>query len=251
MQEQEEALSWIKSLAAGAALAITIPAVATAAPIVVKSSGPSAAQYQPGKALADNQQIVLKANDTLVLLDSRGTRTLKGPGSFNTTQANSGERTSYAALNQQRRARTGAVRSMPVATVATRSPNIWFVDSGRSSSICLTDPHHVTMWRGDPGRATAVTVTSIADGKSEKVAWAKGQTQAQWPASLPVTSGAQYKVSWPGAGDPTILNFRVLSPSPVGIEDMASALITNGCQAQLDLLIETVALPGDSEGPNG
>lgn len=247
-------MSWIKSLATGAAIAIALPGAVAAAPIVVKSSGPSAPQFQPGKALGDNQQIVLKANDTLVILDSRGTRTLKGPGSFNTTQANSGERTSYAALNEQRsarRARTGAVRGMPAVQTAARSPNIWFVDSERSSSICLTDPQNVTMWRGDATRAATVTVTSITDGRSAKVSWQKGQTQTVWPASLPVSNGVQYKVGWPGASDPTILSFRVLSPSPVGIEDMASALITNGCQAQLDLLIETVAVPGNSQGPNG
>ncbi len=40
-----------------------------------------------------------------------------------------------------------------------------------------------------------------------------------------------------------MLKFAVLGSNPQGLEDTAAALIKNGCQAQLDLLIETVAVP--------
>ena len=62
-----------------AASAALLASTSTAAAVlVVRSSGPSAAVYPPGKALPDDHMLKLKATDTVVLLDSRGTRTLNG-----------------------------------------------------------------------------------------------------------------------------------------------------------------------------
>ena len=69
-------------LLAAASAALLASTSAAAAVLVVRSSGPSAAAYPPGKALPDTHMLKLKASDTVVLLDSRGTRTLRGPGSF-------------------------------------------------------------------------------------------------------------------------------------------------------------------------
>jgi hypothetical protein len=71
--------------------------------IVVRSSGPSASSYPVGMALAGNQVITLKANDVVVLLDSRGSWTLRGPGRFRAAA-------SASAMASSRRARFGAVR---------------------------------------------------------------------------------------------------------------------------------------------
>ena len=65
-----------------AASAALLTSTASAAVLVVRSSGPSAAAYPPGKALPDNHVLKLKATDTIVLLDARGTRSLSGPGNF-------------------------------------------------------------------------------------------------------------------------------------------------------------------------
>jgi hypothetical protein len=41
----------------------------------------------------------------------------------------------------------------------------------------------------------------------------------------------------------------VVKPTTAGLEDMAQSLIKAGCNAQLDLLIQTVALPdGNPKG---
>ena len=69
-------------LLAASAAAIISSATATAAVLVVRSSGPSAGTYPPGKALPDNHVLKLQASDTVILLDSRGTRTIQGPGNF-------------------------------------------------------------------------------------------------------------------------------------------------------------------------
>lgn len=229
--------------------------IAAADTLVVRSSGPSARSYPPGKAIPESQKIVLKANDQVVILDGRGTRTLKGPGSFSPTVASNqatDSRTTFAALVSQRserRARIGAVRSVKPAS-DPRNPNLWFVDVERSSNTCVIDPAAITMWRAETGANAALTVTNVATGKAESVNWKTGESTLAWPASMPVTAGAEYRLSWPGAQQPTLLKFAVLGPDLKGLESMAAALIKHGCEAQLDLLIETVAIP-DKSGPTG
>ena len=247
--------SFVKPSAAIIALTIagaSLAAGASAETIVVRSSGPSMNAYPPGKALPDTARILLKANDQVVILDSRGTRTLRGPGTFSpVVSANQPAdlRATFADVSG-RRARPGAVRGMvPASASAARSPNIWFVDIGRSSTTCVTDPTRVTLWRPDRVADATVTVTG-ANGASAAVKWAAGESSQAWPGALPVTQGAEYRLSWPGATEPTVLKFAVLGANATGLEGMASALIKNGCDAQLDLLIETVAIP-DPATPAG
>src|SRR4051812_44909148 len=56
--------------------------VASADILVLRADGPSAKSFPPGRRLPDNAALVLKASDQLVVLDSRGTRTIRGPGKF-------------------------------------------------------------------------------------------------------------------------------------------------------------------------
>lgn len=228
-----------------AALALGVAGSASAAILVVRSSGPAARSFPPGRSLADNQRITLGANDRLVLLDGRGTRELRGPGTF--TPAAPASAASRAAAfsavtgGTQRRARIGAVRS--VGAAPPRPPNIWHVDVARNATICVADPAAVTLWRPDPQEATALTVTG--SGGPRTLQWAAGQSTLAWPRDLPVGSGAAYQLSRPGAAAPTELRFQALPSAQLGLEAMAASLIRNGCDAQLDLLIETVRLPDD------
>lgn len=261
-RDQEEALSWtnlIKPAGAVAALMIgTLGVSASAATLVVRSSGPSAKAYPAGKPLADNAKIALKAGDQVVILDSRGTRTLQGPGTFSPTIATARPTDSRETFAQAstRRARPGATRTVTTAqsastATASRTPNIWFVDVERSGTVCVPDPAAVTLWRPEGVPAATATLVNVATGARETVQWMTGQSKKAWPVSLPVSNGAQYRLTWAGQAQPTELRFALLGPNPSGLEDMASKLITNGCQAQLDLLIETLAMPDAAARPAG
>ena len=127
---------------------------------------------------------------------------------------------------------------------ATRSPNLWFVDVGRSSTICVADPAAVKLWRADASKPAAIKLTGTAG--SGAVSMAGGAATADWPAALPVSDGAEYSIA--GAGAQTKIKLVLLGPNPEGLEDTAAKLIAKGCTAQLDLLIDTVALPGDTAG---
>ncbi|ATE65384.1 hypothetical protein [Rhizorhabdus dicambivorans] len=237
--------------AIAALVGLMIAGTAAAAPLVVRSAGPSAKAYPAGKALPDNAKIVLKAGDSIVLLDGRGTRTLSGPGTFSasgaSTVASANAGSTLGALvsgGGERRARIGAVRSASgIDKNAGKNPNVWYVDVTRSTNMCIADPSTVTVWR--PGSDAPATIkVSKSDGSSADIALAPGQAAALWPSTLPVTDGSSFKLSWDGAKAPTNVKFVVVKPTSPGLEDMAQSLIKAGCNAQLDLLIQTTSLPG-------
>jgi hypothetical protein len=230
---------------AGFAIALAFGAgIAAAGPLVVKSSGPSASGFRPGTALANDARITLKAGDTVVILDGRGTRTLRGPGTFSpqapSTQLAETRRAPVQASGT--RARIGAVRGLAGIGESTRNPNIWFVDVGRSAKICVTDTNSLTLWRGGTRGPAVMTITG--GGKSGKVEWINNQSVRDWPASLPVADGSEYVITGNGRQPATKLRFVVIASQSSGLEDTASLLIRHGCQAQLDLLVETVSVPG-------
>lgn len=208
--------------------------------LVVRSTGPSAKSFPPGKRLPESARITLKASDQLIVLDGRGTRVIRGPGTF-AAGASAAGRVASAAPAVQRRARIGAVRG--IETGELRPPSIWHVDVARSSNVCVADPAKVTLWRADPGEALMLNV-SAAGGRTKQLRWQPGSSTMAWPSDLPVADGSEYRLSWSGGATPTTLRFRTMGSRPAGLEDMAQTLIRNQCDAQLDLFIDTVKLPG-------
>jgi len=232
-----------KWVIAGGALAMSMMAVAAeAAVLVVRSSGPSANAYPAGKAVPEAQVITLKPNDVVILLDSRGTRTLRGPGKFSATASASTTTTSsLAALtgqNTNRRSRVGAVRRPPSG--ATDGRNVWQADVARAGNICVANPADLGLYRANSAGAETVKITDSA-GKTANVRFADGQKIASWPADVPLAAGGRYQVA--GKGTNVSYTARIIQPVPAGLEGLAQTLIRNDCQAQLDVLIDTFASP--------
>ena len=219
-----------RQLLIAASAALLASTSATAAVLVVRSSGPSAAAYPPGKALPETHVLKLKPTDTVVLLDSRGTRTLSGPGSFSVLASAKPSATGSVAGTSARRVRLGAVRG----TGGTRS--VWQADLGRTGNVCIANPGELTLYRPDAAAAADVTLTD-SDGKTATVHFNASQWEASWPADLQVKTGKRINVS--GLAQPATLTLRQLSPIPSGLEGMAQSLIRAECQAQLDVLVDT------------
>ena len=231
-----------KWVLAGCGLAMAMSAVAVnAAVLVVRSSGPSAKAYPAGKAVSEAQVLTLKANDVVTLLDSRGTRTLRGPGKFSATASASNTSTSaMAALtgqNTNRRSRVGAVRRPPSGATAGR--NVWQADLSRSPE---TQPPNPADTRSQLKRQQGIReTTDIGSGKKATVSFPEGQRIAAWPADVPVASGGRYQIA--GGSDNVTYTARMIEPVPAGLEGLAQTFIRNDCQAQLDVLIDTFASP--------
>ena len=218
-----------------AAILVTGAASAAANVLVVRSSGPSAKAYAPGRSLPDNARIQLRAGDTVVVLDSRGTRTFRGPGTFNPSTAVQGG--TQTVQGNSGRARIGAVRSGVIVPTATPT-TIWDVDASQSGTMCIASRSGVRLWRPDSSRSATLTITG-PNGASQTVNWPAGAATLAWPTSLPITSGAVYQLRQTGSPVPSRVLVKTLDSRPTDIQSVAEALIRNDCREQLDLLIAT------------
>lgn len=225
-----------------AVLATVLAAGTAQAAIVVASSGPSAAQFPAGRKLGDNEQVTLRAGDSVTVLDSKGTRVLRGPGAVRvgTTSARSQAGT-FAALTRPRgsaRVRTGAVRD-PGKDGKVLSPNLWYVDATAGGTHCLVDTAAVRLWRPDRDKAAQ---WRVAGATTARVSFAAGEMVAAWPGT--VSDGARFTLSPEGGGASVSVTFAVLPALPANAEDAAAALIARGCTAQVELLAASLTPTG-------
>lgn len=222
---------------------LALPASAMAG-IVVASSGPSAKAYPPGKKLPDDAKITLKASDSVTVLDKRGTRVLRGAGTFTVGSPSGPSRTTtFVALTTQRsasRVRTGAVRGSGADGKPLR-PNLWYVDVTSSGPVCLLDAAEVRAWRPDNQGSATYSVKLAKGGPASALTFQSGSMVAPWTAG-PVAQGLSYTIS--GKGVPAVtVTFELLPEQDYAPEDLADALLAKGCQGQVDLLARSLALP--------
>lgn len=208
-----------------AALALAVSSASVATVLVVRAAGPSAKVYPPGKALPDAAKIQLQPGDSVMLLHPTGSRTLRGPGTF--AVAGTGGSTTT-----NRRARFSAMRSGDVPL----NPSPWNLDVTQSGKLCVADASKLTLWR--PQKDDAIKLTIRGGGSEQTLDWEAGKDTISWPATLPVTSGAEYQLSQQDSGDTARVTFVTLANPPKDSISTAQSLIANGCENQLDVLVE-------------
>lgn len=227
-----------RRMAAAALVLAALPVAPAAAGVVVASSGPSAKTYPVGKKVPDTGTIVLKAGDTVTVLDAKGSRVFRGAGSHSLASSAAPDRSgTIALLTRQRsaqRMRTGAVRDDQTGPVSR--PNLWYVDVRQPGAMCIANPAEVRLWR--PATAGEALYAIAPDGSptTSKATFNDGEMLTVWDLSAsPVSDGASYIVAG-NDGAPTKITFRVLDTVPVAPEDLAMALIEKGCTGQLEVL---------------
>jgi hypothetical protein len=209
------------------ALAISTASIATV--LVVRAQGPSAKVYPPGKALPETAKIELQPGDSVMLLNTNGAKMLRGPGTF--AVASSGEGLAAAA---NRRARFSSMRSAGVPV----NPSPWNLDITQSGKLCVANPAKLTLWR--PTKDDEMKLTIKGGGSEETIDWPAGKDTVAWPTALPVTSGLEYELSQPDGGDMARVTFVTLASPPNDNISTAQSLIANGCNNQLDVLVDGV-----------
>lgn len=219
---------WLVGAAAAVALSST---AATASVVVVRSLGPSAKAYPPGKTLPETASISLKGGDVVTLLGPGSAQTLRGPGNFPAKLA--------ANTAAGKRGRFGALRTAEVV----RNPSIWDLDVTQSGKMCVTKGSKLKLWRPETDSPAKITIRS-ADGKTQALEWAAGKASTVWPSALPITNSSEYQIEWPSSGEKSSVKFVTVSSSPADIVGAAQVLIENGCQNQLDLLVESASKSG-------
>ena len=222
-----------KAMLWGAAAAIFMGSTAAIANVVVvKSLGPSAKAYPPGKTLPESAKISLQGGDVVTVIGPSSAQTLRGPGNFDAKQV-------ALASAAGQRGRFGALRAVDVA----HNPSIWDVDVGAGDKVCVSDASKLQLWRPDSETEMKVTIRN-ADGKSQDLSWPAGKALTAWPSALPIKSGASYQVEWPETGDNSSLDVVTVANPPTDLVGAAQILLENGCQKQLDLLVESASKPG-------
>ena len=212
-----------------AAMALAVSSASVATVLVVRASGPSAKIYPPGKALPDSAQLKLQPGDSVMLLNTNGAKTLRGPGTFAVATTGGG------AATANRRSRMSAMRSSDIPL----NPSPWNLDITQSGKLCVANPAQLTLWR--PQKEDSITLTIRGGGGEQTLEWAAGKDTIAWPSSLPVSSGAEYQLSQPGNGDTARVTFVTLDNAPTDTVRTAQSLIANGCENQLDVLVEASA----------
>ena len=208
-----------------AAAAALCSAGALANVVVVKSFGPSARAYPPGKTLPVATKLKLQGGDVVTILGPGTKQTLRGPGNFDTTQVSLDTAASQ-------RGRFAALRN----TKVPHSPTVWDIDVTQSGKICVANARQLQLWRPQSDEAESLEIRS-ADGRTEKLNWVSGKALAAWPASLPIKSGERYEIVSSQRTDKSSVEVAVLSSAPLERVATAQALIQNGCENQLDLLL--------------
>ena len=220
-----------KAMLWGTAVALAIGSTAGVANVVVvKSLGPSAKAYPPGKTLPETAKISLQGGDVVTVLGPASAQTLRGPGSFDAKQV-------ALASAAGQRGRFGALRAAEVA----HNPSIWDIDASTSGKVCVTNASKLQLWRPDKEAAITVKIHG-ADGESQDLNWAAGAALAAWPTALPIKNGAEYQVEWPDGSDASKLDMVTIVPPPADdLVSSAQSLIEHGCQKQLELLVQSAS----------
>lgn len=215
--------------AAGLGLAFVSSAAAAAGNmIVVRSAGPSAKAYPPGKTIPSSSKIALRAGDSVTILGSKVARTLRGPGTFVAASSARAE----LAVAANRRARFGALRSSDYP----QNPSPWNLDVSKSGNMCVADAGKLMLWR--PYTVDTVEVSiKPASGAAHTLKWAAGEATIAWPAGVPIADGAEYEVQVDGE-EPVKLSMATLGGTPGDMVVAAQTLIERGCEHQVEVLVE-------------
>lgn len=218
-----------KLMLLGAVAAALSSTAAVASVVVVRSLGPSSKAYPPGKTFPESAKITLQGGDVVTVLSPNAAQTLRGPGNFTAGEVN-------LASAAAKRGRFGALRTAEVA----KNPSIWDLDVTQSGKMCVSQPTKLKVWRPDTDSEAKISIRS-PDGQSQDVTWATGKATAAWPTALPVKNSVEYQIEWAGTGDKAKVTFVTIPASPADLVGAAQLLIENGCQNQLDLLVESAS----------
>lgn len=235
--------------------ALAIAGTAAAQSIVVRATGPSAAQYPPGTKLQANDRIKLVAGDKVVLVQGGKTRTLSGAGTFtagSTVQTSQSMGSTVSRMLASRpvvQVRGGMSRSgvEDATPFNVHAPNLWLLDYREGGTFCVADPATLLLWRPDMEGDTALQIES--GGQSQMVALVAGANFRKWPIdTLPVQYGVDYRLSGAGLPAPVTVRFTPLEAIPDSVESSIEMLVAKGCTPQLNRLVDTMSKDEQAPG---
>ena len=251
-------MSWVQnksrilSLGVAGALACgvigAVPAAAEDA-LIVKST---VVDYKVGTKVKEADKITLEAGDVVTVLTRRGTRTMRGPGTFVVGANPKSNRARFADLTRQRaalRTVTGGVRSAGPDEETGRpvNPNLYYIDVERSGNVCLRDRSELLLWRPYNATSATYTLSETSDEAGAQIlsltipfAERKSFTTVDGER-FRVEDGASYTISNAQAASVTAITVIDLGADIKTADALAEALYQKGCMAQFELLTDRLA----------
>lgn len=224
---------------AGAVLLGAGSAALAAPAVVVKSS---ASEFPVGSKVDDADTITLESGESVTVLTSKGSRTMKGPGTFEVGAKPKSNRARFANFTRKQaasRSGTGAVRGANDDIARPVNPNVYYVDVERSGAVCLYNLEAVRLWRPYNDGIQTYQVLDPQTENSIDVTFDVGDSVAPLdPALLTLAEGVEYTVTGPDGASEATISFVNMPEEYEQADTFADALIERGCMVQLETLGE-------------
>lgn len=227
------------------ALGLTVSVSALAQAVVVRSTGPSAANYPKGKRLPAGASVTLRGGDVVTVLDKVGTRILRGAGTFAVDGAINRDRSAAAllarSLSNPASVRAGAVRGAGDTSGENVMPvSIWLADVEQGGNVCVPRGSDVYLWRTGNAARSFTWLTEAAGGEMVRMQWPPRTVGIAWPKTmLAPQEGRTYRIYDETTPDKaTEFQIVMLDPEtvPANAEALGALLLDNGCKAQFEWL---------------
>jgi hypothetical protein len=216
--------------------------------VLISAQGPNASKYPVGSVFPDTKEFDLRSGDVLTILDSKGTRTLRGPfkGRINSTPSTKVAPVSLhdvlIAANEKRW-RVAALRNLPTDTTTAvteesrkRTPidNLWQLELGYQGDWCVPNGEEVSLSRKQAELGDELRVIDET-GVTRSTRWRAGDSSVPWPGDEPPTDGQTYTISTTSNAS-SLVTVHLLESSTDEVPEMARYFLDHNCFAQLDFL---------------
>ena len=225
-----------------------LPTPAVAKAVLISARGPNASKYAVGSVFPDTKEFDLRSGDVLMILDSKGTRTLRGPfkGRINSTPSTKAAPISLHDVliaSNEKRWRVAALRQLSNDTTTAvteesrkRTPidNLWRLELGYQGDWCFQSVDDVSLQRKESGLGDELHVIDET-GIARSTRWRAGDASVPWPGDEPPTDGQTYTISTTSSAS-SLVTVHLLDGGAVDVPEMAHYFLDHNCFAQLDFL---------------
>jgi hypothetical protein len=231
-----------------AGMALLAAAAGAQASQLVVVSDSQAVGFARGALIEEGTPVKIPDGQKLSLIDESGRGlTLRGPfeGAIRASSGGGGGNDAVlqavkAILVPVQTAALGAVRD---GGTVERPPDARMVDVSSSTTQCVAAGVPIELWRPIPTRRTTLLLTRLGNGERASAEWPAGAATLAWPSALPPADGETYAVQLTDNTVRSRFGLKFVPLAAGSSVEVAEKLASAGCQAQAQLLLETIADP--------
>ena len=224
---------------------IGISAPALADHVVLQSDVDS---YATGQLLEDPLSLVLDDGQRIVLLSDRGDVIhVEGPFNGVPDGIESDEFDLKKALTSlidqpdQLHASLGSTRFVGSRISTSQYRPAWKLDPFETGSQCVMAGSQILFWRSDSQDELQLVIQRPGSAGTGEISWSAGESESEWPDSIPVVNGELYVIRRPGWMDNAMIRLAVLPATVVdNVESSVAWLAVNGCKTQAQILLKSL-----------